>query len=382
MESLIGALFVVAFVLWIGALIYRVVTLPRRIKRAGRSFQRLSDTLQQRQADKAAGKPLAPISFLGIAGIAVAIAGMIVSRTTSAIVGMGLIVVGMGLMLIGFNKLKAKQNNDDRGSYPQPQSDQNVSQKEYGVTQPSTGGTAPASFAPFHAPQVGPPFEARTGLQEQPTDAADVQPPTPLYQPSISASSIPIGSTLSSRANPPDAVSNGGITRRGWTFLATAIAVILLGIIINTTLNRGPEKSTTAERSQATATVTKTFSASPEPTSNAAASTTLPVDADGHGFLAFGHGARCFNTDNALLFMRTEKSALVVCRSEINKPYYRGYRISDGATIDLYEVTPQADGYVAINAPDNARYVITHSGFQLIQNGDVVSNESAIEIGP
>ena len=61
--------------------------------------------------------------------------------------------------------------------------------------------------------------------------------------------------------------------------------------------------------------------------------------ADIHGFLLFGDGARCLGTDNAEMFMRTEESALVVCRSEINRLYYRGYRISDGATIDLYDVT-------------------------------------------
>ncbi|MFE3545225.1 hypothetical protein ACFXK0_19875 [Nocardia sp. NPDC059177] len=63
--------------------------------------------------------------------------------------------------------------------------------------------------------------------------------------------------------------------------------------------------------------------------------------------------------------------------------YYRGYRIADGATIDLYDVSRRADGgFVAVNAPDNARYEISSDGFQLIQNGTVVVSESAVAVGP
>jgi hypothetical protein len=86
-----GVLLVALFILCIGVVVWRLVTLPMRL---GRSVQRLSHTVQQRQADKAAGKPVAPISFLGLAGVAVAIVGIIVARTSSGITGMGLIVVG------------------------------------------------------------------------------------------------------------------------------------------------------------------------------------------------------------------------------------------------------------------------------------------------
>ncbi|GAB93381.1 hypothetical protein GORHZ_217_00090 [Gordonia rhizosphera NBRC 16068] len=129
-----------------------------------------------------------------------------------------------------------------------------------------------------------------------------------------------------------------------------------------------------------TVTVRHTVTAAPPTITNAAPSSAS--DADAHGFFVFGEGARCLGDDNAEMYMRTEKSALVVCRSETNDLYYRGYRMSDGATIDLYDVYRQPGGFVAVNAPDNARYVITRDGFQLIQNGTVVLNESAVEVGP
>ncbi|NMN95057.1 hypothetical protein [Antrihabitans stalactiti] len=129
-----------------------------------------------------------------------------------------------------------------------------------------------------------------------------------------------------------------------------------------------------------TATTSATSIAAPTPTGNPAPP---PAgDADSQGFTAFRNGARCFGTDKAEMFMRTKQSALVVCRSEVNRLYYRGYRISDGATIDVYDVSRQTDGFVATDAPDNARYVITSDGFQLIQDGTVVVSETAVETGP
>lgn len=82
------------------------------------------------------------------------------------------------------------------------------------------------------------------------------------------------------------------------------------------------------------------------------------------------------------MIMRTDKSAPVVCRSEINQLYYRGYRIPDGAAIELHDVSRQPGGFVVVNDADNARYLINSDGFQLIQNGSVVASESAVESGP
>jgi hypothetical protein len=217
---------------------------------------------------------------------------------------------------------------------------------------------------------------------QQPTTEATPHSPTPpLLQPPIPPNFNPSWRSDYRRESSQRPASGVGMTPRGWAFLAAAATTVLLAIILIAALSRGPEKSNPTAAPRVTTTVTQTLSAPATPTGYTAAPRLAP-DADIHGFVVFSGGARCFNTDSALLLMRTEKSALVVCRSEINRPYYRGYRISDGAAIDLYDVSPQADGYVAVNARDNARYVITRSGFQLIQNGDIVSSESAVEIGP
>jgi hypothetical protein len=366
---LLGAL----LVLTVGFALWRMVTLPIR---AARSVQRLAGTLQQRQADKAAGRPVSPVSVLGLAGIALAAAGYIVARTTSGIGGICLMVIGIGVILIGSQMAKAKQRTDHRG---------NAMQQNNSIGGGGGDGVFPTSStarnlppAALHAPEN----PTATFRFEPPQQAAEASPRSQsslLKPPTTTGPTTAAGRAISS--NPAKTALQDGVTPRQWAFLAVvaSAAVVLLGIVIGTTLARGPEKTTTA--TSATNTVTQTFSAAATPTPN-----TVPrrvaSDADAHGFVVFGDGARCFNSDPALMFMRTEKSALVVCRSEVSRLYYRGYRMSDGATIDLYDVYPQAGGYVAVNALDNARYVITSSGFKLIQNGDVVASEPAVEVGP
>lgn len=87
-----------------------------------------------------------------------------------------------------------------------------------------------------------------------------------------------------------------------------------------------------------------------------------PSVTDAHGFTVFHGGARCFEADVAAMFMRTDRSALVVCSNGTGGLYYRGYRISDGASIDLYDVRREGGGFVAVNDPDDARYAITPAG--------------------
>lgn len=97
-------------------IVRRIVTLPRRIHRIGSNIQSISDTLEQRQADKAAGKPTAPVNILGLAGAAVALAGVIVARTTDGLVGTAMLIIALGMMLIGFNLFKAKPTGTSQDS--------------------------------------------------------------------------------------------------------------------------------------------------------------------------------------------------------------------------------------------------------------------------
>lgn len=122
MTGLIAAIFWLGLLGGVAVVIYRIVVLPRRLRGVGRSIETISDTLKHRQADKAAGKPVEPINILGLVGVACAVVGIIVARTTNGLLGLGIMIIGMGMLLIGFNKLKVKRHVTGQGSYPGQQS--------------------------------------------------------------------------------------------------------------------------------------------------------------------------------------------------------------------------------------------------------------------
>lgn len=167
----------------------------------------------------------------------------------------------------------------------------------------------------------------------------------------------------------------------GAVAVMVAIAASAAAVIMLTRTHTNPASNTTGSSGGHEEPI---ISSSPAPAQiiPPAPAPPLITDADAHGFVVFGDGARCTGGDNAEMFMRTAQSVLVVCRSLTGQLYYRGYRISDSATIELHEVITHPGGFVAVNAPDNARYVITADGFQLIQNGAIVVSEPAVEGGP
>jgi serine/threonine protein kinase len=136
-----------------------------------------------------------------------------------------------------------------------------------------------------------------------------------------------------------------------------------------------PAKSSTQTAVGPPSTVTVT---PPTITAQPQAQVVLP-DADTHGFVAYSGGARCSGSDRAELIVRTAESALVVCESDSGGAYYRGYRLSDGATLELGNVVTEGTGLVAVNPADGTRYEVSTAELQIVQNGKVVSNEPALE---
>lgn len=108
-------------------------------------------------------------------------------------------------------------------------------------------------------------------------------------------------------------------------------------------------------------------------------STLILPDADEYGFITYHGGGRCAGIDRAVMILRTTQSAAVVCRSTTDGLYYRGYRISDGATIELRNVIAVGSGYRAINASENAFYEVTTRGLVIAQNDEVLADEPAVE---
>lgn len=114
--AIIGILIVGLFVYVIYNRLVTAARLPGQVYRLGIA-------IKQRSADKAAGKPVAPINVTGIAGVVLAIGGVIVSRTTSAMFGLAMIVIGAVMIVIAAKAAKANQSHTDRDGLPPQGSD-------------------------------------------------------------------------------------------------------------------------------------------------------------------------------------------------------------------------------------------------------------------
>ncbi|MGW4531438.1 protein kinase domain-containing protein [Nocardia sp. NPDC004340] len=118
-------------------------------------------------------------------------------------------------------------------------------------------------------------------------------------------------------------------------------------------------------------------------TSPTAPTTTLvPLSANVSNSDAQGFDAspRCDSSDPAMVIGRTPLSRLVVCRSATGRYYYKGLRISGGATIQINDPVPDGNGgFTVTNPTDGTQYRITAYGLVITQDGQVVANESMVE---
>jgi hypothetical protein len=120
-----------------------------------------------------------------------------------------------------------------------------------------------------------------------------------------------------------------------------------------------------------------TVPAQASPPSALQAQDPLP-DADTHGFLNYAGSARCHGVDPAVMIVRTQQSAAVMCQSSPGEYYYRGLRLSDGGSIELAGATAAGTGFAVTNPADGTRYQLSRSGLEIQGPGQSVS-ESAIE---
>ncbi|MFD7847117.1 protein kinase [Nocardia sp. NPDC059764] len=94
----------------------------------------------------------------------------------------------------------------------------------------------------------------------------------------------------------------------------------------------------------------------------------------------FDSSPRCDSSDPAMVIGRTDRSRLVVCRSATGRYYYKGLRISDGATIQINDPVPDGNGgFTVTNPTDGTQYRITAYGLVITKDGQVAANESMVE---
>ncbi|WP_433591931.1 protein kinase domain-containing protein [Nocardia sp. CA-145437] len=158
--------------------------------------------------------------------------------------------------------------------------------------------------------------------------------------------------------------------------------VLVLGSVLAWVLLSGNDSGDSKD--SATVTTTHAGNSAGTYTSPTMAPTTtlvpLSANVSNSDAQGFDSSPRCGSSDPAMVIGRTERSRLVVCRNAAGRYYYKGLRISDGATIQINDPVPDGNGgFTVTNPTDGTQYRITAYGLVITKDGQVAANESMIE---
>ncbi|WP_264058537.1 serine/threonine-protein kinase [Mycolicibacterium psychrotolerans] len=126
----------------------------------------------------------------------------------------------------------------------------------------------------------------------------------------------------------------------------------------------------TSSEETTTSTTTTTSTASGKPIKGVSGT-------DSQGFV--GHSARCDQGSTPAAAIRTSLSLAVVCKSG-DSYYYRGERLSDGASLELQNAQRSGSGFTVSNPSDGTRYDVQPNQLT-ISSSRSVDPEPALEYG-
>jgi serine/threonine-protein kinase len=101
-------------------------------------------------------------------------------------------------------------------------------------------------------------------------------------------------------------------------------------------------------------------------------------DTDAQGFVGYPAG-RCDPGGTPALMGRTTQSVIVVCEVGPANYYYRGLRLSDGASIELANAVRSSGGFDVTNPVDGTRYQVRQTGISITSPNGQVFSEPMIE---
>lgn len=104
---------------------------------------------------------------------------------------------------------------------------------------------------------------------------------------------------------------------------------------------------------------------------------TLP-DTDAQGFVGYPAG-RCDPGSTPAVMGRTTQSLIVICEVGPANYYYRGVRLSDGASIELANAVRSSGGFDITNPVDGTRYQVRPTGISITSPSGQVFSEPMIE---
>jgi hypothetical protein len=99
---------------------------------------------------------------------------------------------------------------------------------------------------------------------------------------------------------------------------------------------------------------------------------------DSQGFIDYA-AARCDPGNEPALMARTTKSLVVVCKAGPGNYYYRGVRVSDGASIELANAVRTSSGFDVTNPTDGTRYEVRSNVVNIISPSGHVDSEPMVQ---
>ncbi|OBG78682.1 serine/threonine-protein kinase [Mycobacterium sp. E3305] len=162
--------------------------------------------------------------------------------------------------------------------------------------------------------------------------------------------------------------------------VAAFLAAALIAALLMVRNNRGtPSASdTTSSRAPTSSDITsESPTIRPSATRTSKPQITLP-DTDAQGFVGYP-GGRCDPGSTPALMGRTTQSLIVVCEVGPANYYYRGVRLSDGASIELANAVRSSGGFDVTNPVDGTRYQVRPNGISITSPSGQVYSEPMIE---
>jgi serine/threonine protein kinase len=160
------------------------------------------------------------------------------------------------------------------------------------------------------------------------------------------------------------------------TFAAAALIAVLVIFRNNDGSPQGPAVPVPPTLSNAE-TTSEALSTTAPPSTRSPQQANLP-GTDARGFVDYP-AARCDPGSTPAMMGRTTQSVLVVCEIGPANYYYRGLRLSDGASIELANAVRSSDGFDVTNPVDGTRYQVRPTSISITSPGGQVFTEPMIQ---
>ena len=229
-----------------------------------------------------------------------------------------------------------------------------------------------------------------TGASTGPTAVTQAAPVNPAaFTPGNSGPTLPAWQVAQQHSPSSQQPSTG--QARPWLVPAVIIAAAALllggiGVVIGLLARQNTAPPTGAAPSSGQTVPTPTPSYQPEappspPTQlgpTVEPSIAGPPGTDAQGWIAYP-AARCDPGTQPAAIARTTQSVLVVCQIQPGTFYYRGVRLSDGASIELANAVRSSVGFDVTNPTDGTRYQIRPTSLTIAPPDGKASTEPILE---